>query len=131
PSRQPGEGPAPEDLRLGVPEGAEVPRALPQTSEPKKPEWRAQEERGSIFWIKAMVVFATMFGRAPARVIVAFVAFYFTVFSGKARRAVHAFRRHLGEPTGFWAAYRQVLRFAQCSLDTLFFLQGKTKYFTV
>ncbi|MCB9622663.1 MAG: lipid A biosynthesis acyltransferase [Sandaracinus sp.] len=127
-ARARGEGPAPEDLRLSVPEGAEVPQALPDAG---TPQWRSGEERGSIFWIKAMVIFATMFGRGPARVIVAFVAFYFTLFSGAARRAVHAFRRHLGEPTGFWAAYRQVLRFAQCSLDTLFFLQGKTKYFTV
>lgn len=135
-ARQAGEGPAPEDLRLGVPEGAEVPRALPDTAPTSSasattPHWRAEEERGSIFWIKAMVIFATMFGRGPARLIVAFVAFYFTLFSANARRAVHVFRRHLGEPTGFWAAYRQVLRFAQCSLDTLFFLQGKTKYFTV
>ncbi len=131
PNRQFGEGSAPEDLRLPVPEGTDVPRAVPNTRAPAVPTWRATEERGSIFWLKAIVVFATMFGRGPARVIVAFVAFYFTVFSGKARRAVHAFRRHLGEPTGFSAAYRQVLRFAQCSLDTLFFLQGKTRYFTV
>lgn len=137
-ARRVGEGPAPEDLRLPVPEGAEVPTALPSTDGPSDqrarentPEWRTQEERGSVFWIKAIVVFATMFGRGPARVIVAFVAFYFTIFSGKARRAVHVFRRHLGVPTGFWAAYRQVLRFSQCALDTLFFLQGKTQYFTV
>lgn len=129
--RQTGEGAAPEELRLPVPEGAAVSRAQPDARVPQVPTWRATEERGSIFWLKAMVIFATMFGRVPARVIVAFVAFYFTVFSAKARRAVHAFRRHLGEPTGFGAAYRQVLRFAQCSLDTLFFLQGKTKYFTV
>ena len=97
----------------------------------EEPEWRAKKERGSVLGIKALIVFATMFGRWPARLIVAFVAFYFTLFSRTARRSVTELRRRLGLKTGFRASYRHVRRFSEVTLDALFFLRGRTKYFRV
>lgn len=94
-------------------------------------EWRSVGERGSVFAIKAVVVFATMFGRWPARAIVAGVAFYYAVFSRSARRSVHDVRRRLGLPTGFRYAYRHIRRFAQCALDALFFLRGSLRKFRI
>lgn len=93
--------------------------------------WKDVGERGSVLGIKATVIFATMFGRGPARLLVAFIAFYFTVFGRQARRAVSAFRERMGLETGFWQSYRTILRFAQTSLDALFLMRGKTKLFRV
>ena len=95
------------------------------------PEWRSAGERGSVFAIKALVVFTTMFGRWPARFVLVFVAFYYTLLSGRARRSVHDVRRRLGLETGFWKAYRHILRFAQTALDALFFLRGRSSKFDV
>lgn len=94
-------------------------------------EWRSVGERGSVFAIKALVVFATMFGRGVGRAIVAFVAFYYTLFSGQARRAVRDVRTRLGLRTRFRDSYRHIRRFAQCALDALFFLRGAGDKFRI
>ena len=93
--------------------------------------WRDVPERGTALGIRAVVVLATAFGRAPARLLVCFIALYYTLFFGTARRASQAFLRRLQQPAGFWAAYRNVLRFAQCTLDALFFLRGKIAPFAI
>lgn len=98
------------------------------------PEWRSVDERGSVFGIKAVIIMATMFGRGPARLVVALIAAYYTTFSGRARRSVNQFRTRLGLPPsqrGFRATYRTVLRFAQCALDGLILMRGQTKHFEV
>ncbi len=81
--------------------------------------------------IKMLVIFATMFGRWPARFIVLFVAGYFTLFSRAARTSIRTFRTRLGLKSGLAAYYRHILRFAQTSLDALFLLRGKTKLFQI
>ncbi len=96
-----------------------------------EPEWRVAKERGSIVGIKALVVFATTFGRRPAHLVLYAVAFYYALFSARARRSIHRFRAHLGLDPSFAAAYRTVLRFAQCSLDALFHMRGKLEHFHV
>lgn len=93
--------------------------------------WREARERGTVFGIKSLVVFATMFGRLPARGLVALIALYYTMFSGHARRATSDLRRRLGLRTGFRYSYVQVLRFAQCALDALFFMRGRHRFFRV
>lgn len=98
------------------------------------PEWRSVDERGSVFGIKAVIIMATMFGRGPARLVVALIAAYYTTFSGRARRSVNQFRTRLGLPPsrrGFHATYMTVLRFAQCALDGLILMRGQTKHFEV
>ncbi|MFT5356290.1 MAG: putative LPLAT superfamily acyltransferase, partial [Polyangiales bacterium] len=79
----------------------------------------------------ALIVAATMFGRPFARVIVAFVAFYYAIVSRASRRNVGAFRRRLGLRDSFFASYRHILRFSQCTLDALFFMRGRTDLFRV
>ena len=98
------------------------------------PEWRSTDERGSVAGIKALIIFATMFGRGPARIVVALIAAYYTAFSARARRAVKLFRTRLGLPAsqrGVRATYMTVLRFAQCALDGLVLMRGKIDYFRV
>lgn len=93
--------------------------------------WRDVGERGTVLGIQAVVVAATMFGRRPVRLLVAAIAAYYTLTSALARRATTEFRARLGLATGFADVYRQVRRFAQCALDALFFMRGKTEFFRV
>lgn len=98
------------------------------------PEWRSARERGSVAGIKAIIIFATMFGRGPARIVVALIAVYYTAFSRRARRSVRLFRTRLGLPPsrrGLRATFMTVLRFAQCALDGLVLMRGKIDYFRV
>jgi len=104
----------------------------PGGSGPARPPargWRDVPERGTVFGIKAVVLLSTALGRAPARLLVRIIAFYYTLLSRTARRAAQQFLRRMDLPAGFGAAYRQILRFAQCSLDALFFVRGKTHHF--
>lgn len=93
--------------------------------------WRDVGERGSVFGIKAVIVMATMLGRGAGRALVAAIAAYYTLFSRPANAATRQFRAHLGLRTTKRDVYRQVRRFAQCALDALFFMRGKTDFFRV
>lgn len=93
--------------------------------------WRDVGERGSVFGIKAVIVMATMLGRGAGRGLVACIAAYYTLLSRQANEATRKFRAHLGLETSKRDVYRQVRRFAQCALDALFFMRGKTEFFRV
>jgi predicted LPLAT superfamily acyltransferase len=93
--------------------------------------WQKTPERGGSWGIRITIFFASLFGRGPARFIVRIVAFYFTLFAPKARRAVHELMRRLARPSGFMTAYRQILRFAHVTLDGWYFLARKLHHFEV
>ncbi|MBW2463658.1 MAG: hypothetical protein JRH11_18550 [Deltaproteobacteria bacterium] len=93
--------------------------------------WKDHEEAGSGWALALLVRIATGFGRGPARFAMRVTAFYFVLVSRQARRTANDFLRRIGERSGFWAAYGQILRFAQVSLDSLFFLRGKLGHFDV
>ncbi len=57
------------------------------------------------------------------------LAFYYTLFAGSARRAMASYFERAGEPSTFGRFYRQILRFAQVTLDALFLVTGKTGLF--
>ncbi len=91
--------------------------------------WRTSAERGSVLGIRALLFLTTAFGRAPARLLVRVLAFYYTLLSPAARRATRGYLAHLGEPATFARVHRQILRFAQVTLDALFLVAGKTRSF--
>jgi predicted LPLAT superfamily acyltransferase len=93
--------------------------------------WLSIAERGSVLGMRMLVFLCTSFGRRPAQLVLPFLAAYYVVFHGKARRASRAFLARLGQPHGFGAVYRHILRFAQCSLDRLFFLRRDLSRFRV
>jgi predicted LPLAT superfamily acyltransferase len=93
--------------------------------------WRDVGERGSVLGIKAAIVLTTMLGRPGGRALVTLIAAYYTLFSPTAHRATRDFRAHLGLETRWRDVYRQVRRFAQCTLDALFFMRGETRFFRV
>ncbi len=88
-------------------------------------------ERGSVLGIRLLLFVATMFGRAPMRFVVWWVASYYTLFSSVTRRTTKELFGRLGIRTGFAATHRRVFRFAQCAADAALFLQGKTSYFRI
>jgi predicted LPLAT superfamily acyltransferase len=97
----------------------------------KRTGWKEVDEVGAGWGIALLVRLATAFGRAPARLVVRVVAFYYALLSTRARAAANDFLARVGAPTGFWAAHRQILRFAEVALDALFFLRGKLEHFEV
>lgn len=99
-------------------------------SAPKKDQsWRSSSERGSILGIRAVLFMTTAFGRAPAKLFVRVLAFYYTLFAGSARSGVRSYLVHLGEEPTFGRVYTQILRFSLTILDALFLVQGKTQPF--
>jgi predicted LPLAT superfamily acyltransferase len=102
-----------------------------QTASVERAGWKDHDEVGAGWGLAFLIRIATSLGRAPARFVVRVIAFYYALFSAQARRTANSFLARVGERTGFWAAYRQILRFAQVALDALFFVRGKLGYFDV
>jgi len=92
-------------------------------------EWRKIPEAGTVFGIRALVLFARLFGRRIAGWFLYIIAFYYTLIRGTARRASRDYLRRIGQPTTFWHVVRHIHTFAQVSLDRLFFLTGRLKPF--
>lgn len=107
------------------PARSEEPRAKGDAS------WRSTAERGSVLGIRIVLFFATAFGRGPARLFVRVLAFYYTLFAGRAREATRGFLARVGERATFGRVHTQILRFAQVTLDALFLVAGKTKHFRI
>jgi predicted LPLAT superfamily acyltransferase len=92
-------------------------------------EWRKIPEAGTVFGIRALVLFARIFGRTIAGWFLYIIAFYYALIRPVARRSSRDYLRRIGLPTGFWTVVRHIHTFAQVSLDRLFFLTGKIKPF--
>jgi predicted LPLAT superfamily acyltransferase len=96
------------------------------SASPKKAAWLAERERGAVAGVRLVFALATLFGRFPARQIVRGVALYYALFDKRARAASKAFlARVYGRPARFAEVYAHVHRFAQVTLDRIFFLRGK------
>jgi predicted LPLAT superfamily acyltransferase len=94
--------------------------------------WADVGEKGSVFAIRAAVFAATFMGRTFGRAIARVVAFYYALFAPRARAAARAFLgRVLDRPPTFADEHRQILRFAQTTLDAFFLVAGKTQPFVV
>ncbi len=93
----------------------------------KSPErWLQTSEVGSMAGLRFLVLVATAFGRAPLHLILRAIVFHYALFAREAMRACRDYRVRMGLPHGFWACYRQMLRFAQCAADRWFFVRGRT-----
>lgn len=94
--------------------------------------WTDVGEKGSILAIRATVFAATVMGRSFGRGLARVVAFYYWLFARGARRAAGEFlRRAHGREASGGESYRQILRFAQTTLDAFFLVAGKTHHFRV
>lgn len=93
--------------------------------------WMTRPERGTVLGIRALLLFVRVFGRRGAGVLLAVIAFYYTLFARKARAASRDYLRRIGRPHGFWASCRHIYTFARCALDRVFFVRGDFDRFKV
>ncbi len=98
-------------------------------SDEAKADWRNQPERGSALGIRLTIWSARVCGRRVARFILAIVAFYFTLFATRARRASADYLRRIDQPHGFWDSYRHIRDFAHVALDRLYFVRDDLRPF--
>ncbi len=98
----------------------------------RAPAWSSSAERGSVLAIQATVFIATFLGRGFGRLVARVVAFYYWLFAAGARRHAAAFLTRVhGRAPRAADTYRQILRFAQTTLDAFFLVAGKTGHFRV
>lgn len=93
--------------------------------------WLSVAEKGSSLGVRFLVFACTVLGRPVARLFLKFVALYYVVFHGGARRASRRYLQRLHHKVTFAMIYRHVLNFAEVSLDRVFFLRGRFDYFKV
>ncbi len=85
--------------------------------------WLDVAEVGGVLGIRILVSVTTLMGRTPARALLRVVALYYILFKATARRASRIWLEKVYGPDGvtFGMTYNHILRFAQVSLDRLFF----------
>ena len=94
--------------------------------------WIRRPEGGGRLSLRLLRSFALSFGRAPARGILYFIAFYFMLRRGAERRASRAFLgRAIGRPATHLEIYRHILHFSQVTLDRIFLLQEGMQRFEI
>ncbi len=95
--------------------------------------WLNVAEVGGALGIRFFVVVGTIFGRAPARVVLRLVALYYALFHSTARRASRTWlsKIHGQDRVTFVMIYTHLLRFAQVALDRLFLVRRQMWRFEI
>ena len=107
--------------------GPRVPAAAPAPAS----NWLDVAERGSARGMWLMVAVGRVLGRRVARLLVRPIVLYFVAFAPAARRASRDYLARLGLPHGLGAVLAHCRRFANCTLDRLFWALGETARFEV
>jgi predicted LPLAT superfamily acyltransferase len=106
--------------------------ATPPATRDERTTWLGTAERGTLLGIRIVFFLATVFGRAPARLLVRVIALWYALFDRPARDASQQWFTVVdGRPPSWKRRYAHVLRFAQITLDRIFFLQGKYGVFEI
>lgn len=101
-------------------------------SGPATPSWMRQQERSNLAILRLMVWISLTFGRAIGRVVLYGIAFYFTLFAPKARRASRAYLyRALGRWANWTDGYRHVFSFATTIHDRIYLLNERFDLFDI
>ncbi len=100
------------------------------SAEAEASTWLSVPERGALLGIRVMFAVTTLFGRWPAQQIARLVAWYYYLRDDNARRASRDWLRriHGAEPRRR-DVYQHILRFCRVTVDRVFLLQDKTRYF--
>jgi predicted LPLAT superfamily acyltransferase len=93
--------------------------------QPKQAGWRQVSELGSTWAMLAMAWLATALGRRPARLLLRLIVAYYFLTRPRRRRFSRDYLAAMGLASGWRDLYRHQLRFAECTMDRLFFLQGR------
>jgi len=93
--------------------------------------WLQVSERGSLLAISLMFGLCRLLGRRVARLALYPIVLYYMLLAPLARRTSRDYLRRMGLPHGVRAVYRHFLRFAQVTVDRVFWAAGKTSLFQV
>jgi predicted LPLAT superfamily acyltransferase len=93
--------------------------------------WLDVAERGTAAGLGFLVELSTRAGRAPARAFLRLLVPYYLAAHAPARRASRDYLARVGRPATLPVVHDHLLRFAQCSLDRLFFVRGAIDQFEV
>ncbi|MDP3585898.1 MAG: acyl-CoA synthetase [Thiobacillus sp.] len=106
----------------------------PDLSRPTAPhaEWAVRPERSNQAMLRLMTWISLRLGRAPARVVLAGISFYFLLFAPAAKAASRAYlRRALEREPSFADLYRHFHSFASTIHDRVFMLNARFDLFEV
>jgi len=96
------------------------------------PEWMRREERGSAFWLALMTWISLTFGRRVSRMLLPFIALYFTIAATKARRSSRDYlNRCLDRRPNLIDVYRHILTFATTIHDRVYLLNNRRDRFDI
>ena len=99
---------------------------------PTDADWLRQQERSNLAILRLMVWISLTFGRAIGRVVLHGIAFYYVLFSPKARRFS---RNYLHRALGRWAnwrdGFRHVFSFASTIHDRIYLLNDRFELFDI
>ena len=98
---------------------------------PRATSWLDVRERGTLLGIQTLALVCRLLGRSFARGIIALVAFHYTLFDVRARRVSRAYLARVHPRVTTRLVFSHLLRFCQVSLDRIFLVMGRTKYFEV
>lgn len=59
------------------------------------------------------------------------IAFYYVLLSARTRRNSRRYLERIYDDVGFWLIYRHVLTFAECTLDRMFHVAGRSDLFEI
>jgi predicted LPLAT superfamily acyltransferase len=89
-------------------------------------DWRSQEERASLFWLRLIIWLATHLPRPAVRVFLYPIVAYFVLTSSDARKASRAYlQRTFGHEPTLRDQWRHFFAFASCTLDRILFLSDR------
>jgi predicted LPLAT superfamily acyltransferase len=92
---------------------------------PRARGWLGRAEVGTVWAIRFVAFMATAIGRGPAHVLLRFIALWYTLTYGAAKRASRAYlERYFGKAT-FGMVYRHIHTFAAVTLDRVLFVAGR------
>lgn len=101
-------------------------RASPQA------EWAGRPERSNMAMLRLMASISLRLGRAPARLVLAGISFYFLLFAPAAKSASRAYlRRALGRTPRYRDLFRHFHTFASTIHDRVFLLNARFDLFDV
>lgn len=93
--------------------------------------WLELVERGTSAGLWFLVVLSTGLGRTVGRAFLRLLVPYYVFFHGQARRASRSYLERIHGQADLRMIHDHLLRFAQCSLDRLFFVRGQTEEFEI
>ena len=95
-------------------------------------EWTRRPERGSVPIVRFMAWLSVAIGRAASRVPLRFIALYFFLTGGAARKHARAFlERALGRKPSLAEQFRLFLAFSTTIHDRIYFLRGRFDLFDI